>query len=75
MVRDRLQSLDSPGDIGHLLHDYRELCAHRLAELTTQMASLRKVGSDSARAELAALDDERTALETALEAAARLLVH
>ena len=75
MVRDRLQGLDAPGDIAHLLHDYRELCARRLAELPTQMSSLRKVGSDAARAELEALDDERSALETALEAAARLVVH
>jgi hypothetical protein len=75
IIRDRLHSLDAPNEAAALLPDYRELCARRLLELTTQMTSLRKVGSDAARAELEALDGERTALESALEAAARLLVH
>jgi hypothetical protein len=75
MARDRLVRLDAPGDTADLLHDYRDLCARRVAELETHMASLRRLGTDAARAELAALDDERTALESALDAAARLLVH
>jgi len=75
MARDRLVLLDAPGEVAPLLHDYRDLCARRIAELETHMGSLRQVGTEPARAELSALDDERTALESALEAAARLLVH
>lgn len=75
IIRDRLTSLDAPSDFATLLPDYRELCARRLAELTTQMHSLRKVGSEAAAAELSALDEERAALESALDAAARLLLH
>ncbi|HSN30907.1 MAG TPA: hypothetical protein VLT45_31695, partial [Kofleriaceae bacterium] len=75
IIRDRLVSLDAPSEFSALLPDYRELCSRRLAELTTQMHSLRKVGSEAAAAELSALDEERAALESALEAAARLLLH
>lgn len=76
MVRDRLVRLDAPPvDIAHLLPDYRDMCAERVTIIGAHMAELRRVGSDTARAELEALDDERTALESALEAAARLLVH
>ena len=75
MARDRLTRLEGPEDIAPLLHDYRELCARRVAELETHIISLRRVGTDAARSEIAALDDERTALETALDAAGRLLVH
>lgn len=58
-----------------LLPGYRDMCAERVAIIGAHMGELRRVGSDTARAELEALDDERTALESALEAAARLLVH
>jgi hypothetical protein len=76
MVRDRLVRLDAPpADIAPLLPDYRDMCAERVTIIGAHMAELRRVGSDTARAELEALDDERTALESALEAAARLLVH
>jgi hypothetical protein len=75
MARDRLARLDAPGEVAPLLHDYRDLCARRIADLEAHMTTLRRVGSDSASSELAALDDERAALESALEAAARLLVH
>lgn len=75
MARDRLTRLDHPVDVAALLPDYRDLCARRIGELETHMASLRRVGTEAAHSELAALDDERAALESALEAAARLLVH
>lgn len=76
MVRDRLARLDAPpADIAPLLPDFRDTCAGRIAIITAHMGELRRVGSDSARSEIEALDDERTALESALETAARLLVH
>jgi hypothetical protein len=76
MVRDRLVRLDSPPpDLAPLLPDYRDMCAERITILSAHMTELRRAASDSARSEIEALDDERTALESALEEAARLLVH
>jgi hypothetical protein len=76
MVRDRLAQLSSPDDaLADLLHDYREHCIKRIADidsLTAQMRGQRDADTDH---ELALLDDQRVAIESALDEASRMTVH
>lgn len=77
MIRDRLAALGETGasdELAALLHDYRDLCAQRIAELDRRLGELRGTrGAGSGQ--LGAIHDERIGLELALEAASRLLVH
>ncbi len=75
-VRDRLGTLASPdAELADLLHDYRELCARRIGEIDALAAEMRKRRDPDLQVELEQLDDERVALESALDQALRLLVH
>jgi hypothetical protein len=76
MVRDRLAQLEAPDDsVAPLLHDLRDACVAKLAELDAAVGALGKRRAPDVEEQLAVLDDERVAIEHALEQAARLLVH
>jgi hypothetical protein len=77
MVRDRLASLATPGgELDELLHDFREVCVQRIADIDAHAGELKGPSRDPAlQRERELLDDQRVALESALEAAARMLVH
>jgi hypothetical protein len=74
-VRDRLAALDHPDELAPLVHDYREVVAHRIAELDRRIHELRGRGGDRADGELYTLQEDRAELEHAYERASRLLVH
>jgi hypothetical protein len=74
-VRDRLVTLEHPDELAPLLHDYRELVAHRIAELDRRIRELRGRGGERADGELYALQEDRAELEHAFDRASRLLVH
>lgn len=76
MVRDRLAALPSPDEsVSHLLPDFCEVCARRMADIDVLSTELRGQRDPDLRYELESLDDARVALESALEQAARMLVH
>lgn len=77
MVRDRLAQLETPHEheVVELLHDFRELCAGRVAALGETIQELRKRTDDDLDHELAVLEDQRLVAESALEHASRMLVH
>jgi hypothetical protein len=76
MVRDRLAALPSPDDsIGELLHDFREICARRIGEIDTLSREMRGQRDPQLQHELELLEDQRVALESALDQACRVLVH
>lgn len=77
MVRDRLAQLESPHEpeVVEQLHDFRELCASRVADLAQTMSELRKRGDEELDHEIALLEDQRLVAESALEHASRMLVH
>jgi hypothetical protein len=76
MVRDRLAALPSPDDdIGELLHDFREVCAKRIGEIDTVSREMRSQRDPQMQHELELLEDQRVALESALDMACRMLVH
>ena len=75
MVRDRLAHLETPDpQLDGVLHDLRELCARQIGEADTALHELRRHGRN-VEYEIAALEDRRLVLESALEHASRLLVH
>jgi hypothetical protein len=74
-VRDRLAMLEHPDELAPLLHDYREVVAHRISDLDRRIRELRGRAGDRADAELYALQEDRAELEHAYERASRLLVH
>src|SRR5690606_16031030 len=69
MVRDRLAQLETPHEheVVELLHDFRELCAGRVAALGETIQELRKRTDDDLDHELAVLEDQRLVAESALE--------
>jgi hypothetical protein len=76
MVRDRLAALPSPDDaVGDLLHDFREVCAKRIGEIDTLSREMRGQRDPQLQHELELLEDQRVALESALDQACRMLVH
>lgn len=77
MVRDRLARLDMPHEreVVELLHDFRELCASRVAALGETIHALRKRTDEDLEHEIAMLEDQRLVAESALEHASRMLVH
>jgi hypothetical protein len=77
MVRDRLAKLENPddGELVSLLHDFRELCADRVAALSKAISELRKQRDEDMDHEIALLEDQRVVLESALDHASRMLVH
>ena len=76
MVRDRLAQLETPDEtVADLMHDFRELCADRVAALSKTIAELRKQRDDDMEQEIAILEDQRVVIESALEHASRMLVH
>lgn len=76
MVRDRLAALPTPDhDVSDLLYDYRDLCAKRIADIDALSADMRKHRDAETQHELELLEDQRVALESALDQALRMLVH
>lgn len=76
MVRDRLAALPSPDDaVGELLHDFRDICAKRIGEIDTLSREMRSQRDPQLQHELELLEDQRVALESALDQACRVLVH
>jgi len=76
MVRDRLAHMETPdADVAELVHDFRELCADRVAALSKTISELRKQRDDDVEHEIAILEDQRVVIESALEHASRMLVH
>jgi hypothetical protein len=77
MVRDRLAKIETPDDpdVADQLHDLRELCVERIAALGKAISDLRKQRDDNVEHEIAILEDQRLAVESALEHASRMLVH
>jgi hypothetical protein len=77
LVRDRLAHLEMPDEdeVTPMLHDFRELCADRVAALGKAISELRKQRDEYVEHEVALLEDQRLVLESALEHASRMLVH
>jgi hypothetical protein len=77
MVRDRLAKLEAPddGEVVTMLHDFRELCADRVAALGKAIGELGKQRDEDMEHEIALLEDQRVVLESALDHASRMLVH
>lgn len=76
MIRDRLAALEVPDrDAMPLLNDLRDLCARQLGQIDNAIKELRGLRDEDREGQLEALEDQRVVLETALEHAARLLVH
>jgi hypothetical protein len=77
LIRDRLARLEAPDDddVGELLHDFRELCADRVIALGKAISEMRKQRDEDLDHEIAILEDQRVVIESALEHAARMLVH
>lgn len=78
LIRDRLLRLETPDEVGTLLPAYRDLVGARLAALEREASALRHQDpstSGPTAEQLDSIEDERVALETALEQATRLLVH
>jgi hypothetical protein len=76
MVRDRLAALATPEEaLDRELHEFRDLCAKRIAEIDAHAAELKTPQGPALQRERELLDDQRVALESALDAASRMLVH
>jgi len=77
LVRDRLAHIEAPDDsvVPELLHEFRDVCAERVVALGKAIHELRKQRDEDMDHEIALLEDQRTVLESALEHAARMLVH
>jgi hypothetical protein len=77
MVRDRLAHIETPDDSvdPELMHDFRDLCTERIVALSKAIHELRKQRDQGAEQEIALLEDQRIVLESALDHAARMLVH
>jgi HEAT repeat protein len=77
LIRDRLARLEAPEDheVTHLIHDFRELCADRVVALGKAISELRKQRDEDMEHEIAILEDQRVVIESALDHAARMLVH
>ncbi len=76
LVRDRLAALATPDEgLDDLLHDFREVCARRIGEIDALAAELKAPGDPGLQRERELLEDQRIALESAFDAALRMLVH
>jgi hypothetical protein len=77
MIRDRLAHIETPEDyeVGQLLHDFRELCCDRIVAISKAIGELRKQRDEDMEHEIAILEDQRVVIESALDHAARMLVH
>ena len=65
----------TPDEVTPMLHDFRELCADRVAALGKAITELRKQRDEYMEHEVALLEDQRVVIESALEHASRMLVH